>query len=111
MTLRDELDLLDRQVRAGEDGLTTRTNPLEILSFALRAMAECDRLTKALSEANAKLAEAQRDARRYRWLRDNWRGFDYLRTDYAKTLRLNIDKMIDAALSAQAGADQGRKET
>lgn len=56
-----------------------------------------------IARLRSELEAARANERRYLWLRDKWHGFDYLRTDYAKLLRLNIDEMCDAAIKAAGG--------
>ena len=46
-------------------------------------------------------ADAQRDAERYRWLRDKWHGFSYYRNGSPKYISLDAD--VDAALRGKEG--------
>jgi hypothetical protein len=98
-----EIDRLTEMV----DQLThfIETNPVQLVADLRRELAEAREnlreATLAFARSQKKLAEAQRDAARYRWLRDFWFLEGRLCPGiYSKSDSAGIDAAIDAAMPA-----------
>ncbi len=64
-------------------------------------IADNQKLAADCISLHAENAELRRDAGRYRWLRDHWHGFEYLRNSKYVSVDSEVDKQIAIAASKQ----------